>query len=64
MTEERIAEYLEALEDVRPLPYRTAPILDIVYEEAVYYFNDSKSIRDVAEVIRNRVQLYLDEGKR
>ncbi len=63
ITQERIAEYLEALENVRVLPYRTAPILDIVYTEAADYFSGSKSIEDVAEVIRNRVQLYLDENK-
>lgn len=63
MTEERIAEYLEALENVRVLPYRTRPILDIVYKEAADYFSGSKSIRDVSAVIRNRVQLYLDERK-
>ncbi len=63
MTEVRTREYLEALENVRPLPYRTAPILDIVYTEAADYFSGSKSIEDVAEVIRNRVQLYLDENK-
>lgn len=63
MTEERTAEYLAALEDVRSLPCRTAPVLDIVYKEAADYFNGNKSIREVAEVIRNRVQLYLDENK-
>lgn len=63
MTEERTAEYLEALEDVRALPYRTAPVLEIICAEAADYFNGSKDIREVAEAIRNRVQLFLDEGK-
>lgn len=61
MTEKRIAEYLEALENVRPLPYRTAPILDIVYTEAADYFSGSKSVQEVSRVIRSKVQLYLDE---
>lgn len=63
MTEERVAEYLEALENVRILPYCTKPILDIVYREAADYFSGSKSIQEVAAVIRNKVQLYLDERK-
>lgn len=63
MTQERVAEYLAALEDVRVKPYRTEPVLKIIYEEAADYFNGSKSIRDVSAVIRNRVQLYLDENK-
>ncbi len=61
MTEKRIAEYLEALENVRPLPYRTAPILDIVYTEAADYFSGSKSVQEVSGVIRSKVQFYLDE---
>lgn len=63
MTEERIAEYLSALEEVRSLPYRTAPVLDIICEEAESYFNGSKSIRDVNAIIENRVRLYLEERK-
>lgn len=61
MTEERVAEYLEALENVRVLPYRTKPILDIICEEAGAYFSGSKNIKDVTETMQNRVQLYLDE---
>jgi len=63
MTAERVEEYMKALEDIRVLPYRTAPILEIIYEEAGAYFSGSKSISDVTETIRNRVQLYLDEHK-
>lgn len=61
MTEERIEEYLGELEKVRNLPFRTAPVLDIVCEEAESYFNGSKSIRDVSAIIENRVRLYLME---
>lgn len=63
MTEERIAEYLSELEKVRSLPFRTAPVLDIVCEEAESYFNGSRSIRDVSAIIENRVRLYLEERK-
>lgn len=63
MTEERIEEYLSALEGVRSLPFRTAPVLDIICEEAESYFNGSKSIRDVSATIENRVGLYLKERK-
>ena len=63
MTEERIEEYLNALKEVRSLPFRTEPVLDIVCEEAENYFNGSKSIRDVSAIIENRVGLYLEERK-
>lgn len=61
-TEEKVAEYREFVESARHLPIRTIPILDIIYEEAEYYFNDTKSIEQVSEIIRNRVQLYMDEN--
>ena len=51
------------LEDARPLPIRTAPLLDIIAEEAEYYFDGTKSIEEVTAVIQNRVQLYMDETR-
>lgn len=36
-------------------------ILEIIYEETASLFDGSKSAEEVAEVIQNRVQLYLDE---
>lgn len=61
MTRERAAEYLEALEGIRAIPIRNAPILDIICEEALDYFNGTKSIRQVVKIIENRVGLYLSE---
>ncbi len=55
--------YKKAIEDARPLPIRTAPILTIIQEEAEDYFNGSKSAEEVSRIINNRVQLYLDERK-
>lgn len=37
-------------------------VLEIITEEASYYFNGSKSAEDVAALIQTRVQLYLDEN--
>ena len=62
ITEEVITEYLEVLENTHTYPVRTAPILDIISEEAADYFNGSKSAEDVAKLVTNRVQTYLDEG--
>jgi len=61
MTQERLEEYLEALGKVRGAPLRSGPVLDIICEEAGAYFDGSRSIEDVAEVITNRVGLYLAE---
>lgn len=63
ITEEVIEEYIGMLEDARTCPIRTAPILDIISEEAADYFNGSKSAAEVAGIVANRVQTYLDEGR-
>ncbi len=62
-SDEKVEAYKKAIEDARPLPMRTAPILAIIQEEAKDYFNGSKSAEEVSLVINNRVQLYLDERK-
>lgn len=61
VSEERQAEYIKVLEEARPLPMRTEPILEIILEEAGSYFNGDKSAEKVSEVINKRVQVYLDE---
>lgn len=61
MTEERIQEYLAALEDVRALIARNQPIIDIICEEAEYYFNGDKSVKEIVKVINSKVWLYLAE---
>lgn len=60
-SEEKQAEYRKALEEARPMPMRTAPILTIILEEAEDYFNGSKSTEEIIRIINNRVQLYLNE---
>ncbi len=61
LTDEKIAEYRKAVEEAKPYPIRTAPILDIILDESENYFNGSKSAAQVSEIITNRVQVYLDE---
>ena len=60
-SEEKRNAYLKAIEDARPLPLQTAPILEIIQEEAADYFNSIKNAEEVIKVINNRVQLYLNE---
>jgi len=38
-------------------------ILNIIDEEAQSYFTGQKDLKNVAELIQNRVQLYLSENK-
>ena len=62
-SEEKQAEYLQAIEGARPLPIRTVPILTILLEETEAYFDGYKSAEEVSRTVNNRVQLYLDERK-
>ncbi len=61
LTNERIEELKEVLEDARFTPIRIKPLLDIIYEEAAGYFGGVKSIDETIGVINNRVQVLLDE---
>lgn len=63
ITEEKIAEYKEAIESARPFPSRTAPLLEMIREEAEDYFIGTKSAEEVIELTANRVQLYLEETR-
>lgn len=45
----------QALENIRALPSRNTPLLEIICEEAADYFNGIKSAEDTAKVIENRV---------
>ena len=62
VSEERQAEYRKVLEEARPLPIRTEPIVEIILEEAEDYFNGYKNAEEISRVVGNRVQLYLNEG--
>lgn len=63
ITEERIAEYVELVEDARAFPEEMEALLDIVCEEAEYYFDGVKSFEETADIINNRVGLYIGEHK-
>ena len=38
-------------------------VINIIIEEAGAYFSGQKSAKEVAEIIQNRVQNYLDENR-
>lgn len=61
--DEKVKEYKKALEEARPCPLRTDPVLNIILKESEFYFNGSKTAEEVSAVIHNRVQLYLEENR-
>lgn len=62
LTEEKVAELRAVIEDARTYPIHTEPLLDIIQEEAGYYFEGIKDMDEVKSIIENRVRLYLEEN--
>ena len=63
LTEQDMEEMRQILEEARYPVFQTEEILDIICEEAQVYFDGVKSVEQVADVIENRVELYLKEHK-
>lgn len=63
LSEERKEELRTALEEARPCPLQTRPLIRIIQEEAGAYFSGAKSIDEVRATVENRVQLYLNERR-
>lgn len=55
-------DYKNFLESCIPEPGNYDDIVSIVWEESQSYIAGDKGARDVARIIDNRIQLYLDEG--
>jgi len=54
-------EYKDILSRAVPRPQNTSYIEEIILEEAAGYLSGIKTAEQVAEIIQNRVQLYLNE---
>ena len=67
ITDEKVAEYINMRDRAEPMDAeedrRMKPIWQIIREESEAYFTGDKSIVEVADIITNRVQLYLDENQ-
>ena len=67
ITNEKVAEYINMRDRAEPgdaeEARRMKPVWQIIQEESEAYFTGDKSIEEVADIIDNRVQLYLDENR-
>ena len=67
ITEEKVVEFISMRDRAEPKDtkefWRMKPIWQIIQEEAEAYFTGDRSIEEVADIITNRVQLYLDENR-
>lgn len=62
VTEDEAALGFSLLESAQFVSSNDDVIYRIIYEEAEAFFHAQKSVDDVAAIIQNRVQLYLDEN--
>ncbi len=67
ITDEKAMEYIsmrdKAVGGGSEEERRMKPVWQIIREESEAYFTGDKSIEEVADIITNRVQLYLDENQ-
>ena len=62
MTQEQIDKAVDFIKSLHNLAFEDEVVMDIIYEEAEGFFHGQRTAEDVAVLIQNRVQLYLDEG--
>ncbi len=62
VTEDEAALVIFLLGSAQFISTRDDAIYRIIYEESEAYFQNQKSVDEVAKIIQNRVQLYLDEN--
>lgn len=62
-TQAEVDAICEFIYSVNKRSYYNQDIINIVTEEAESYFEGQKSAQDVANLIQNRVQLYVDENR-
>ncbi len=63
MTQEQVDRVVNFIESVDRPFYDDAEVLKIIEEEAAPFFLGQKNVKEVAEIIQNRVQLYVNEHR-
>mgnify|MGYP002517968704 CR=1 FL=1 len=63
MTKEQADKIVSFIESINKSGYYNDEINNIINEEAGAYFSGQKSAKDVASVIQNRVQVYVNENR-
>ena len=62
-TQEEVDAVKELIESTTTLATIDMEILNIIQEEAAFYFEGQKSAAEVAEVIQSTIQVYVDENR-
>lgn len=63
MTQEQVDKVVSFIESVERPYYQNEEVTKIIDEETASLFSGQKSSKEVAEIIQNRVQLYVNENR-
>lgn len=63
MTQEEVEEVLEFMQSVDQPYTNNQALIDIISEEAASYFSGQKNVKEVVDIIQNRVQIYVSENR-
>jgi len=62
-TQEEVDEIKALMDSIDSVYTMNTSVLDLITEDAQYFFEGQKSATDVASVIQNRVQTYINESR-
>ncbi len=63
MTQEEVDEVIAFVQSVDQLNSTNQDLINIILEEAAPYFAGQKNAKEVADIIQNRVQIYVNENR-
>lgn len=63
LSQEQIDEVVSFILSIDKCYYYNESIINIVNEEMDAYFTGQKSAQEVAKIIQNRAQIYVDENR-
>ena len=59
-TQEEVDLIMQLIDQAKPVSLGITQVMDIINEETAGYFEGQKTVDEVAKVIQNRIQLYVD----
>ena len=63
MTQAEVDEVIAFIKSVDQLNSNHQDLLNIILEEAAPYFAGQKNVKEVVDIIQNRVQIYVNENR-
>ena len=58
-----IQDMKEMIKGVKAMQRKDTPIIGIIQEETLYYFDGQKNMKEIITTIRNRINIYEKENK-